>query len=133
MKKMIKCLFAVCTVCMIVILTGCSGASKNGGGGGGSSSDKSPAGTYTLYSMRDAGTDEGDASEYYAEDQGVSGTLTLNQDGTGKYVFMGQTVELTYDINKKTITANGEEYTFEYGDGVLRWMMEDKIHTFKKE
>lgn len=133
MKKLIKCLFAVCAVCMIVILAGCSSASKDGSSSGGSTSGNNPAGTYTLYSMRDAGTEEGDQSEYLAADQGISGTLTLNQDGTGKYVFMGQTVELAYDLTNKTITAEGEEYTFEYEEGVLRWMMADKIHTFKKE
>jgi hypothetical protein len=90
------------------------------------------AGTYNLYSMRDVGTKESELTAYLAEEQNIIGVLELNEDGTGKYTFMYQEYEIKWDAEKKTISAEGSNDTFEYKDGVFEWTMGDKIHSFHK-
>ncbi|MBQ7994091.1 MAG: hypothetical protein IJM63_05045 [Solobacterium sp.] len=123
MKKMIRSILAFSLVCFMVLAAGC--------GSSAAASDKI-AGTYNLYSMRDVGTEESELTAYLAEEQNITGVLELNEDGTGKYTFMYQEYEIKWDAEKKTISAEGSNDTFEYKDGVFEWTMGDKIHSFHK-
>jgi hypothetical protein len=86
----------------------------------------SPAGVYTLIKSVSGGV------EFKAAEAGMSGKLTLNEDGTGTIEAMGSTQEVTWDSEKKTIAANTVEDTYEYHDGVFEWKMEDVVQVFEK-
>lgn len=123
MNKMIRVFLAFSLIFFMVLSAGCAGS--------GTSADQI-AGTYNLYSMRDVGTEESDLTAYLAQEQNITGVLELNEDGTGKYTFMYQEYEIRWDAEKKTISAEGSDDTFEYKDGVFEWTMGDKIHSFHR-
>ncbi len=123
MKKLLSHLFSLVLVLVLLTAAGCSSSNVTG---------EALAGEYDLVSMHEPAAEGKEPETWYAADQGITGVLTLKEDGTGVYEFMYQTIELTYDTDKKTISYDGYEDPFTYKDGVLEWTMGENVHSFQK-
>ena len=123
MKKVLSNLFSLVLVLVLLTAAGCSSSKVSG---------DDLAGEYDLVSMKEPASEGKEEETWYAADQGITGVLTLKNDGTGTYEFMYQTIELTYDTDKKTISYDGNEDTFTYKDGVLEWTMGENVQSFQK-
>ena len=120
MKTIMKKLFLFLILVVLTISTAaCSDSSP-------AAVNDSPAGVYNLIKAVSGG------KEYNAAEAGMSGVLTLNEDGTGTLEVMGGTLEVTWDSEKKTITSSTIEDTYEYHDGVFEWTMDDVVQVFEK-
>ena len=64
---------------------------------------------------------------------GVNITLVLNKDGTGTLNMIGQSMSLTYDVNKMTMKIEDSEDTpFTYKDGIIAFSEDGSVMEFKR-
>ncbi|MBQ6362131.1 MAG: hypothetical protein IJJ25_13425 [Lachnospiraceae bacterium] len=78
--------------------------------------DEDPAGEYTAFAAERLGMMTA------LENMGGSSSITLNEDGTGTFVFNGEESSITawkFEDGKVTITVEGDEAAAEYKDGTL--------------
>lgn len=88
------------------------------------------AGTYEMTSFIEAGKE-------YSGDQlktlGISSTITLNEDGTGTYKSSGNSGDLTWDKEKKTITIDGDEIELKVDGNKFTVEFDGVTQTFTKK
>ncbi len=121
MKKALLVLFVLM---LALCLTSCGG-------------DAEEVGSYTLDSMSENGEtmsmkDLKDMYAAYGMDM-PEFSLTLNKDGTGKMVVMGETKEITWDAKAKTMTADGESIKYTFKDKKITISEESQTMVFVKK
>ncbi len=120
MKTIMKKLFLFLILIVLTLSTAaCTDSSP-------AAENDSPVGVYNLVKAVSGGV------EYKAAEAGMSGVLTLNEDGTGTLEAMGGKLDVTWDSEKKTITSSTIEDSYEYHDGVFEWTMDDVVQVFEK-
>ena len=110
---------------LLIIFRGC-------GTGGASSRDIS--GLYKIESV--IGSTEGALTQEMLEEMQSNGldiTLDVSDDGTAVMDFFGQQIDLSYDLEKRTIDIDGNETSFKYSGGKLTWRTDDSTMVFKKQ
>jgi hypothetical protein len=104
MKKTIKILLAIL---IVFSLFGCG---------------KKPdiSGEYRLVKI-DAGDSSATEEDIKSlQDLGMEVTLSVSKDGTAKLDVFGEVVDLTYDLEKMTLSDGTNTYTFEYDKSQFR-------------
>ena len=109
---------------LAVCLTSCGG-------------DAEEVGSYDLESMSEGGQtmsmkDLKDLYSAMGETLPEFG-LTLNKDGTGKMVVMGETKEITWDAKAKTMTADGESIKYTFKDKKITISEDGQTMVFVKK
>ena len=124
MKRLINLLFALF---LCVSLASCAA-------GSGSAADVPDlTGKYEIFKMVD--DEEGDMADQLAllKQYGMNIYLTLNEDNTGELDMFGEKIELSYDAEKMTMSADGfESSPFKYEDDTIIMRSGESEMSFKK-
>lgn len=90
------------------------------------------AGEYEVVKLTAEDRDMTDELELI-KSMGVNITLVLNKDGTGTLNMIGQSMSLTYDVNKMTMKIEDSEDTpFTYKDGIIAFSEDGSVMEFKR-
>ncbi len=99
--------------------------------------DPAEVGSYELDSMTEKGEtmslqDLKDMYTAYGMDMPEFG-LTLNKDGTGKMIVMGETQEIKWDAKSKTMSHDSASITYIFEDNMIRITDQGTTLVFKKK
>ena len=86
-------------------------------------------GTYTLTGFDDGETDS-EAMMEALQALGMSATLEIREDGSAVLDLFGSTMELEFDFEAETATAEGDAVPFTFEDGVLEISSDGASMTF---
>lgn len=93
-------------------------------------SSASLSGDYVLTAVRYA--DE--SGEEAFDKEGISGKMTLNEEGTGEVTVFGTRVEITYDTEAKTIRTDQAEAQYTFENNVMEFSLDENfIYSFTKQ
>ncbi len=90
-------------------------------------------GSYVLADMDDGSGEDIAALLPMMEAMGMSATLVINEDGTAEMDMFGEKAQMTFDFERKVMTAEGEEIPYTYEDGVLTLAEDEMSLTFQKD